>query len=154
MNDSTAIALGREREQLVMWGARWELPGSRGRYWAGSAPRGLLPAQPSPAPKSYRSPTPSPAEEGQLPLASHPPEPLTILPGPLPACPTLPPSHQTARPWASHPPLQTLPGHQHPSLTGNVQGPSWPCLARHIPQPTWALPSITPVSTPSPLPLS
>ena len=47
MNDSTAIALGRERELLVMWGAGWELPGSRGRCWAGSAPKGLLPAQPS-----------------------------------------------------------------------------------------------------------
>ena len=66
VNDSTAIALGRQGELLAMWGARgaaW-VPGEvLGRVRTQGAPA-------SPAPQSCLSPTPSPAEEGQLPLAS------------------------------------------------------------------------------------
>lgn len=115
VNDSTAIALGRQGELLAMWGARgaaW-VPGEvLGRVRTQAAP--ASPAQPGPAVLSLPDPIPCRGRAASAGFCR--PELLTILPGPLPACPTLPPSRQTALPWTSHPPLQTLPASIQASL--------------------------------------
>ena len=146
VNDSTAIALGRQGELLAMWGARgaaWVPREVLGRVRTQGAP--ASPAQPGPAVLSSPDPIPCRGRAASTgfpsPRASYD---LAWTPASL-SHPAPQPSDSPAMDFTPSPPD---PSRQHPNLTGNVQGPSWPCPARHSTQPTRGLSRVTPVSTP------